>query len=395
MDEDPNDWDIATRLVRGGLMRSPYGETAEALYLTQSFVYTSAEAADARFSGADPGFIYSRYGNPTVQMFEERLALAEGAEYCRATASGMAAVHLALTGLLRAGDHVVAGKALFGSCAWILKTWAPRFGVEVTLVDAPDIAQWRDAVRENTRVFFLESPANPLLEICDIAAISEIARGANARVVVDNVFATPIYQSPLKLGADVVVYSATKHIDGQGRVMGGAVLGSRVLLEEAYRDLIRHTGPSMSPFNAWVLLKGLETLELRVRRQCETAAMLADLLAAHPRVKACRYPTRPDHPQFEIAQKQMSGGGSLIAFDLGTQEGAFRFLNGLRLLDIANNLGDAKSMATHPCTTTHRAMTEEQRLEIGLTPGWVRVSVGLEGPEDLARDVQRALDGNA
>ncbi len=395
MDEDPNDWDIATRLVRGGLMRSPYGETAEAMYLTQSFVYASAEAADARFSGADPGFIYSRYGNPTVQMFEERLALAEGAEYCRATASGMAAVHLALTGLLRAGDHVVAGKALFGSCAWILKTWAPRFGVEVTLVDAPDIAQWRDAVRENTRVFFLESPANPLLEICDIAAISEIATGANARVVVDNVFATPIYQSPLKLGADVVVYSATKHIDGQGRVMGGAVLGSRVLLEEAYRDLIRHTGPSMSPFNAWVLLKGLETLELRVRRQSETAAMLADLLAAHPRVKSCRYPTRPDHPQFEIAQRQMSGGGSLIAFDLGTQEGAFRFLNGLRLLDIANNLGDAKSMATHPCTTTHRAMTEEQRLEIGLTPGWVRVSVGLEGPEDLARDIQRALDGNA
>jgi O-succinylhomoserine sulfhydrylase len=395
MDEDPNDWDIATRLVRGGLMRSPYGETAEAMYLTQSFVYASAEAADARFSGADPGFIYSRYGNPTVQMFEERLALAEGAEYCRATASGMAAVHLALTGLLRAGDHVVAGKALFGSCAWILKTWAPRFGVEVTLVDAPDITQWRDAVRENTRVFFLESPANPLLEICDIAAICEIARGANARVVVDNVFATPIYQSPLKLGADVVVYSATKHIDGQGRVMGGAVLGSRALLEEAYRDLIRHTGPSMSPFNAWVLLKGLETLELRVRRQSETAAMLADLLAAHPRVKTCRYPTRPDHPQFEIARRQMSGGGSLIAFDLGTQEAAFRFLNGLRLLDIANNLGDAKSMATHPCTTTHRAMTEEQRLEIGLTPGWVRVSVGLEGPEDLARDVQRALDGNA
>ena len=395
MDEDPNDWDIATRLVRGGLMRSPYGETAEAMYLTQSFVYASAEAADARFSGADPGFIYSRYGNPTVQMFEERLALAEGAEYCRATASGMAAVHLALTGLLRAGDHVVAGKALFGSCAWILKTWAPRFGVEVTLVDAPDITQWRDAVRENTRVFFLESPANPLLEICDIAAICEIARGANARVVVDNVFATPIYQSPLKLGADVVVYSATKHIDGQGRVMGGAVLGSRALLEEAYRDLIRHTGPSMSPFNAWVLLKGLETLELRVRRQSETAAMLADLLAAHPRVKTCRYPTRPDHPQFEIARRQMSGGGSLIAFDLGTQEAAFRFLNGLRLLDIANNLGDAKSMATHPCTTTHRAMTEEQRLEIGLTPGWVRVSVGLEGPEDLARDVQRALDGKA
>jgi O-succinylhomoserine sulfhydrylase len=394
MTDDAQDWDIATRLVRGGLARSPYGETAEAMYLTQSFVYASAEAADARFSGADPGFIYSRYGNPTVQMFEERLALAEGAEYCRATASGMAAVHLALTGLLKCGDHVVAGKALFGSCAWILKTWAPRFGVEVTLVDAPDLAAWRAAVRDNTKVFFLESPANPLLEICDIAAISEIAQAAGARVVVDNVFATPIFQSPLKLGADVVVYSATKHIDGQGRVMGGAVLGARALLEESYRDLIRHTGPAMSPFNAWVLLKGLETLELRVRRQSDTAAMLADRLAGHPRVKSLRYPTRPDHPQYEVARRQMSGGGSLIAFDLGSQEAAFRFLNGLRLLDIANNLGDAKSMATHPTTTTHRAMSEEQRLEIGLTAGWVRLSIGLEGARDLARDIERALEGN-
>jgi O-succinylhomoserine sulfhydrylase len=394
MDENPQDWDIATRLVRGGLTRSAYGETAEAMYLTQSFVYATAEAADARFAGTDPGFIYSRYGNPTVQMFEERLALAEGAEYCRATASGMAAVHLALTGLLRAGDHVVAGKALFGSCAWILKNWAPRFGVDVTLVDAPDLAAWRGAVRDTTKVFFLESPANPLLEICDIAAICEIARDAGARVVVDNVFATPIFQSPLTLGADVVVYSATKHIDGQGRVMGGAVLGTRALLEEAYRDLIRHTGPSLSPFNAWVLLKGLETLDLRVRRQSDTAAMLADRLAGHPRVKSLRYPTRSDHPQYEIAARQMSGGGSLIAFDLGSQEAAFRFLNGLRLLDIANNLGDAKSMATHPTTTTHRAMTEEQRLEIGLTAGWVRISIGLEGAEDLARDIERALDGN-
>jgi O-succinylhomoserine sulfhydrylase len=249
-------------------------------------------------------------------------------------------------------------------------------------------------VRGNTRVFFLESPANPLLEICDIAAICEIARGADARVVVDNVFATPIFQSPLKLGADVVVYSATKHIDGQGRVMGGALLGTRALLDEAYRDMIRHTGPSMSPFNAWVMLKGLETLELRVRRQSDTAAMLAGQLAAHPRVKALRYPTRPDHPQYEIARRQMSGGGSVIAFDLGSQAAAFKFLNGLRLLDIANNLGDAKSMATHPTTTTHRAMTEEQRLEIGLTAGWVRISIGLEGPGDLARDIERALDGN-
>ncbi len=393
MAEDPRDWDIATRLVRGGLARSNFGETAEALYLTQSFVYDSADGADARFAGTDPGFVYSRYGNPTVQMFEDRLALAEGAEFCRATASGMAAVHLALTGLLRAGDHVVAGKALFGSCAWILNVWAPRFGIDATLVDAPDLAAWRAAVRPNTKVLFLETPANPLLEICDIAAIAEIGRGAGARIVVDNVFATPIFQSPLKLGADVVVYSATKHIDGQGRVMGGAVLGARALLEAAYRDFIRHTGPALSPFNAWVLLKGLETLEIRVRAQSATASLLADLIAAHPKVKRCRYPGRPDHPQYDIAARQMSGGGSLIAFDVGSRAAAFAFLNTLELLDIANNLGDAKSMATHPTTTTHRAMTEQQRLEIGLTPGWVRLSVGLESPADLARDIARALDG--
>jgi O-succinylhomoserine sulfhydrylase len=396
--EDPNQWEDATRLIRGGTMRSAFGETSEALYLTQSFVYDSAEAADARFTGTDPGYIYTRYGNPTTKMFEDRLALLEGAELCRATASGMAAVHLALTGLLRAGDHVVAGKALFGSCRWILNNWGPRFGIETTLVDAPDTAAWRNAVRPNTKVFFAESPANPLLEICDLAAIGAIAREAGARVVVDNVFATPIFQKPLKLGADVVVYSATKHIDGQGRVMGGAVLGRHDLLEEAYRDIIRHTGPSLSPFNAWVLLKGLETLDLRVRRMSDTAAHLADLIAASSKVKAVRYPGRTDHPQHEIAARQMTGGGNamagggnLIAFDLGSKEAAFRFLNALELADISNNLGDAKTMATHPTTTTHRAMTEEQRLEIGLTPGWVRVSIGLEGERDLARDIDRAL----
>ncbi|MBS0411010.1 MAG: O-succinylhomoserine sulfhydrylase [Proteobacteria bacterium] len=390
--EDPRSWDVATRLVRGGLMRSEIGETAEALYLTQSFVYDTAEAADARFAGQDPGFIYSRYGNPTVAMFENRLALLEGAEACRGTASGMAAVHLAVTGLLRAGDHVVAGKALFGSCRWILNNWAPRFGIEATFVDGPDLDAWRKAVRPNTKLFFLETPANPLLEMCDIAAISAIAREIGAKVVVDNVFATPIYQKPLQLGADIVVYSATKHIDGQGRVMGGAVLGSQALVDEAYRDFIRHTGPSMSPFNAWVLLKGLETLDLRVRRQSETAAALADRIAAHAKVKTVRYPGRTDHPQHELAKRQMTGGGSLIAFDLGTQAAAFRFLNRLQLVDISNNLGDAKTMATHPSTTTHRAMTEEQRLEIGLTAGWVRLSVGLEGVGDLGRDIDRALD---
>jgi O-succinylhomoserine sulfhydrylase len=392
MSENPQDWEPATRLVRGGLARSAHGETSEALFLTQSFVYESAESAEARFAGSEPGFIYARYGSPTVRMFEERLALLEGAQACRATASGMAAVHLALTGLLKAGDHVVAGRALFGSCRWILNTWAPRFGIETTLVDGPDTLAWRAAVRPNTRVFFLETPANPLLEICDIAAICGIARDCGARVVVDNVFATPIFQSPLKLGADIVVYSATKHIDGQGRVMGGALLGDLTLIDESYRDFIRHTGPSMSPFNAWVLLKALETLDLRVRAQTASAGALADRIAAHPKVRACRYPTRPDHPQHEMAMRQMSGGSTLVAFDLGSQEAAFRFLDALEIIDISNNLGDAKSMATHPATTTHRALSEAQQLEIGLTRGWVRLSVGLEGQGDLARDVQRALD---
>ncbi len=392
MAEDPNDWETATRLIRGGMARSPLGETAEPIYLTQSFVYDTAESADARFSGTEPGFVYARFGNPTVKMFEDRLALLEGAQACKATASGMAAVHLAITGLVGAGDHIISGKALFGSCRWLLNAWAPRFGVETTLVDGPDLAAWRNAVRPNTRLLFLETPANPLLEICDIAGICQIAREIGARVVVDNVFGTPIFQSPLKLGADVVVYSATKHIDGQGRVLGGAILGDATLLEEAYKDMARHTGPSLSPFNAWVLLKGLETLDLRVRRQTDTAAALADQLAAHPKVRACRYPGRPDHPQSDIAARQMSGGSTLIAIDLGSRDAAFRFLNALELVDISNNLGDSKSMATHPSTTTHRSMTEEQRLEIGLTPGWVRLSVGLEGPRDLARDLQRALD---
>ncbi len=400
MTDDPRDWELATRLVRGGTARSPYGETAEALYLTQSFVYDTAESADARFAGTDPGFIYARYGNPTVQMFQDRLALVEGAEGCRATASGMAAVHMALTGLLRAGDHVVAGKALFGSCRWILNTWAPRFGIETTFVDAHDTAAWKAAIRPNTKLFFVESPANPLLEITDIAAVAGFAREIGARTVVDNVFATPIFQKPLKLGADIVVYSATKHIDGQGRVLGGAILGANALLEETYRDFIRHTGPALSPFNAWVLLNGLVTLDLRVRAASATAAQLADRIAAHRKVRQIRYPGRADHPQHEVAARQMTGGGNemisggnLVAFDLGGQAAAFNFLNALGVVDISNNLGDARSMATHPTTTTHRSMTEEQRLDIGLTPGWVRLSVGLEGAGDLARDIEAALDG--
>ncbi len=397
--EKPEDWEIATRLVRGGSMRSQFGETAEAIFLTQSFLYPSAEAADARFAGDDPGFVYSRYANPTVKMFEDRLALLEGAEACRAQASGMASIHLALMGLLKAGDHVVAGRALFGSSRWLLTNWGPRFGVETTYVPGPDIAAWKAAIRPNTKVVLIETPANPLLEMTDIAAVAALAHEVGAKVVVDNVFATPILQKPLKLGADVVVYSATKHIDGQGRVLGGAILGKEALLDEAYRDVIRHTGPSLSPFNAWVLLNGLVSLDLRVRRQTETAATLADLIADHSKIAACRYPGRADHPEHDIARRQMTGGGNemigggtVVAFDLGDQAKAFNFLNALKIVDISNNLGDARSMATHPTTTTHRSMTEEQRREVGVTPGWVRLSTGLEGAQDLARDIERALD---
>ncbi|RAK58185.1 O-succinylhomoserine sulfhydrylase [Phenylobacterium deserti] len=392
MAEDPNTWEVETRLVRGGMARTPYGEMSEALFLTQSFAYDSAEAADRRFSGEDPGFIYQRFGNPTTSIFEDRLALLEGAEQCRATASGMAAVQMALMGLLRAGDHLVAGRALFGSCRWIVSELLPRFGVETTYVDATDLSAWRNAVRPNTKAFLVETPANPLLEITDIAAVAQVAKDAGAKLVVDNVFATPVFQKPLALGADVVVYSATKHIDGQGRVLGGAILGGAELMTEAYKDLLRHTGPALSPFNAWVLLKGLETLELRVRRQTENAAKVAEALAGHGKTQQLVWCGRHDHPQAEVIARQMSGGGNVLAFDLGSRDVAWRFLNALEIVDISNNLGDAKSMATHPSTTTHRSMPEAERIEIGLTEGWVRMSVGLEGAGDLVRDVSRALD---
>jgi len=390
--ENPNDWEVETRLVRGGMARTPYGEISEALFLTQSFSYDSAQAADARFAGDEPGFIYQRFGNPTTQIFEDRLALLEGAQACKATASGMAAVNAALMGLLKAGDHLVAGRALFGSCRWIVGELLPRFGVETTLVDATDLEAWKNAVRPNTKVFLVESPANPLLEVTAIGAVAEIAHAAGARLVVDNVFATPLYQKPLALGADIVVYSATKHIDGQGRVLGGAILGPTDLMTESYKDLLRHTGPALSPFNAWVLLKGLETMELRVSRMTQNAGKVADVIAAHAKVRQVMYCGRPDHPQAALIANQMSGGGNVIAFDVGSREAAWRFLDKLAIVDISNNLGDAKSMATHPSTTTHRSMSEEERLKIGLTEGWVRISVGLEGAGDLARDIERALD---
>ena len=392
--ERPEDWRPATQLIRGGLHRTPNGETAEAMFLTQSFTYETAEEADARFAGTSngPSFVYSRYANPTVQMFEEKLALLEGAEACRSTASGMAAVATALTGLVKAGDHVLSGRALFGSCRWIMNNHLPRFGVETSSVPGPDLDAWRAAIRPNTTAVLIETPANPLLEITDIAEVAKIAHSVGAVVVVDNVFATPLYQHPLKLGADVVVYSATKHIDGGGRVLGGAILGKQALLDEAYKDFLRHTGPALSPFNAWVLLKGMETLALRVDRQTDTAAALAERVAAHAKVKRVFYPHRADHPQYEVAKKQMKRGSTLLAFDLGSQEAAFNFLNALQIVDISNNLGDAKSMATHPTTTTHRSMTEEERRDVGVTAGCVRLSVGLEDVEDLSRDISRALD---
>ena len=392
MAENPLDWEQETKLVRGGMARSPYGEISEPIYLTQSFAYESAAAADRRFSGEDPGFIYQRFGNPTTQMFEDRLALLEGADVCRATASGMAAVHVALTGLLRAGDHIVAGRALFGSCRWILSEWMPRFGVDVTYVDATDLEDWKNACRPNTKVFLVESPANPLLEVTAIGAVADIAHAIGAKLVVDNVFATPIFQKPLALGADVVVYSATKHIDGQGRVLGGAILGAETLMTESYKDILRHTGPALSPFSSWVLLKALETLELRVTRQAQNATRLANVVGAHHKVRRIMFPSRADHPQAAIIANQMTGPGSVLAFDLGSREAAWRFLDTLAIVDISNNLGDAKSMATHPCTTTHRSVPEAERLQIGLTEGWVRMSVGLEGAGDLVRDVSRALD---
>jgi len=382
-----------TRLLHAGQMRSNFGETSEALYLTQGFVYDSAEQCAARFKGEALGFLYSRFSNPTVAMFESRMAAFEGAESARATASGMAAVTTALIGQLRAGDHVVAAKALFGSCRWVVEELLPRFGVASTLVDGLDLAQWRAAVRPNTKTLFLESPTNPTLDVIDIAAVAEIAHAAGATLVVDNVFATPLWQSPLALGADCVVYSATKHIDGQGRCLGGVILASEEFIQKHLHMYLRQTGPCMSPFNAWVLLKGLETLHLRVRRQTETAAAVAEALSAHGKIKRLIYPGRPDHPQAETARKQMRAGSTLVAFEIdGNQAATFRFLNALELIAITNNLGDAKSLVTHPATTTHQRLTPEQRAELGITDGLVRFSAGLEHPDDVIEDVLAALN---
>ena len=382
-----------TRLVHDGSFRSQFGETSEALFLTQGHVYASAEECEARFKDELPGYIYARFSNPTVAMFEARMASLEGAEAARATATGMAAVTAALMGQVRAGDHLVAARALFGSCRYVVEEWLPRFGVETTLVDGRDLAAWKRAVRPNTRVFFLESPSNPTLEVIDIAEVAKIAHAAGASLTVDNVFATPMLQKPLELGADCVIYSATKHIDGQGRCLGGVILGSEAFINTHVKTPLRQTGPALSPFNAWVLLKGLETLPVRVERQVRSATALADALADHPALSKLIYCGRKDHPQSDIIARQMTGGSTLLAFELkGGKSAAFRFLNALRLIRISNNLGDAKSLVTHPATTTHQRFTPEERAEMGVGDGLVRLSVGLEHVDDLLADLIQALE---
>ncbi|KPH79709.1 O-succinylhomoserine sulfhydrylase [Bosea vaviloviae] len=383
-----------TRLVHAGTMRSQFGETSEALFLTQGHVYDSAEQAEARFLNKDPGFQYARFSNPTVAMLEARMAAFEGAEACRATATGMAAVTAAIMGQVRQGDHVVAAQALFGSCRYVVEEHLPRYGVTSTLVDGPDIDAWRAAVTPQTKVFFLESPSNPTLEVIDIAAVAALAKEVGATLVVDNVFATPLFQRPLQLGADCVVYSATKHIDGQGRCLGGLILASQAFIETHVQTYLRQTGPAISPFNAWVMLKALETLPLRVRQQAHNAGIVANWLATQPKLPKVIFPGLKSHPQADIIARQMTGPSTLVAFEVeGGKAGAFRFLNGLKLIRISNNLGDAKSLIVHPATTTHQRFSPEIRASMGISEGLIRLSVGLEHADDLVADLAAALAG--
>ena len=380
-----------TQLVRGGLMRSHFDETSEAIFLSSGYVYDSAEQAAAAFKGELDHYVYSRYANPTVSMFEERLRQLEGAEACRGTASGMGAVFTALLSLTQAGDRVVASRALFGSCYFILTNLLPRYGVETELVDGTDLAAWEQALAKGATAVFLETPSNPNLEIVDLKAVCDMAHAAGASVVVDNVFSTPLLQRPLEFGADVVVYSATKHIDGQGRTLGGAILGTAAYVEEKLTPFMRHTGPALSPFNAWVLLKGLETLDVRVQRHCENALDIARFLEVQPGISQTIYPGLESHPQYELAKRQMSGSSSLVSFNLeGGEARAFRFLNSLRLIDISNNLGDAKSLITHPATTTHQRLTPEERVEQNIGDGLDRLSDGMEDYEDHKEDLFQA-----
>lgn len=387
-------WNPRTKAVHSGTRRSQYGEVSEAIFLTQGFVYDTAEDAAARFEECGPDeFIYARYGNPTVKMFEDRIAALEGAEDGFATASGMAAVSGALTSMLRAGDHVVSAKALFGSCLYVLEDILSRYGVEVTFVDGTDLDQWRAAVRPDTKVVFFESMSNPTLEVIDIKSVCEIAHVHGAKVVIDNVFATPVYSRAFEQGADVIVYSTTKHIDGQGRALGGVILGSRDYIRKTVEPYMKHTGGSMSPFTAWTHLKGLETLDLRVRAQTDTAQKLAEALQGHATLERVIYPGLPDHPQHALVQAQMGKGGTMLAIDVkGGRVAAFKFLNAIKIGIISNNLGDAKTIMTHPATTTHQRLSQDQKDYLGITDGLVRISVGIEDTDDVIDDIVQALD---
>ena len=386
-------WNKRTKAVHGGVRRSQYGEMSEAIFLTQGFAYDSAEAAEARFiKTGDDEFIYARYGNPTVRMFEERIALLEGAEDAFATASGMAAVSGALTSMLKAGDHVVSARALFGSCLYILEEVLGRYGVEVTFVDGTDLDQWRDAIRADTKAVFFESVSNPTLEVIDISAVAKLAHAVGALVLVDNVFATPVFSKAISQGADVVVYSATKHIDGQGRALGGVILGTREFIRKTVEPYMKHTGGSMSPFTAWIMLKGLETMSLRVKAQAQSAQAIAEALEGEAALDRVLYPGLKGHAQYDLAQNQMGQGGTVIAFELkGGQEAAFAFLNALEIVLISNNLGDSKSIVTHPATTTHQRLPADQKELLGITPGLIRFSVGIEDTDDLLADIRQAL----
>ncbi len=390
---NPDKWRQSTRLVRGGTERSPFSETSEGLFMTSGYVYDSPEEAEAAFAGDIDRYMYSRYANPTLTMFEKRLALLEGAETCVSTSTGMAAVFASLASQLQAGDRVVASRALFGSCLHIIREILPKYGIEHVLVDGTDLDQWKQALSKKTKCVFLETPSNPCLEIIDIRAVCDLAHEAGALVIVDNVFATPVLQRPLELGADIVMYSATKHIDGQGRAMGGAILTNNAeFVEDSLVPFFRHTGPSLSPFTAWVMLKGLETIDLRVARHSENAHVVAEFLNGHKGITRVIYPGLESHPQHELAMKQMSSGATMVSFEVnGGKEGAFKFMNGLGLIDISNNLGDAKSLTTHPATTTHHKLVPEERQVLGITDGLVRLSVGLEDVEDLKEDLDQAL----
>ena len=392
---DPDDLDLSTRLIRAGQLRSQHMETSEAIYMNSGFVYATAEDAEAAFDGSKPRFVYSRVGNPTVKMFEDRLAAAEGAKVCHATASGMAAVYAAIMGQLKGNDRIVAASALFSSCRWILGDLLPRFGVSVTFVEGTDLAAWEAALGEPTTLVLLETPTNPTMDIVDIAAVASLAHKAGAKVIVDNVFATPLLQKPFELGADIVVYSATKHIDGQGRCLGGAILcNDQTWADETHGIFLRHTGPAMSAFNAWTLLKGLETLELRVQRSCATAQALAEYLESRPEIGRVLYPGLASHPQHDLAMRQMGGcGGPMLGFTVnGGKAAVFRMMNRLKIVDISNNLGDARSLIAHPATSTHQSRPEAERIATGITAELVRLSVGLESAKDLIADFDQALN---